>query len=221
MANGDKELDVGRTELTLDRHPTLLSSSPSSVSESLSPRRSEKDNEELIKDLDSLVSPLNVTDNVCTSKEDNIDESRDTQQEKEPGIQIEDNETEKIATKDAITTADLPSVSTESDKVTVGKIFNENHYGNESQISELVNIANASSNISPNKTRYYHGKKLNSCLKKKNLLKDTNSKSRNVNFPEDDNFVKEFVEPVDPWRDGKILCSYLKKISVFKNSALF
>ena len=197
MANGEKDLDVGRTELTLDHHPSLLSSSSSSLSSPVSSESSPNTIKEevIINDPDTLVSPLNVT---SLSKEDN--EFLETQQPEKKAEhitnKIENTDTED--NKENVKASDAPSIPQEN-KVTVGENFNENHYNNDNQISELP----SSAIISPSKTRYYHGKKLNSCLKKKPSSEGTNnSKKRNVTYPEEANFVKEFIEPVDPWRDG-------------------
>ena len=199
MANGEKDLDVGRTELTLDHHPSLLSSSSSSSSSS--PVSSESSpntikEEVIINDPDTLVSPLNVT---SLSKEDN--EFLETQQPEKKAEHIITKKIENTDTEDNkenVKASDAPSIPQEN-KVNVGENFNENHYNNDNQISELP----SSAIISPSKTRYYHGKKLNSCLKKKPSSEGTNnSKKRNVTYPEEANFVKEFIEPVDPWRDG-------------------
>lgn len=198
MANGEKDLDVGRTELTLDHHPSLLSSSSSSSSSPVSSESSPNTIKEevIINDPDTLVSPLNVT---SLSKEDN--EFLETQQPEKKAEHIITKKIENTDTEDNkenVKASDAPSIPQEN-KVTVGENFNENHYNNDNQISELP----SSAIISPSKTRYYHGKKLNSCLKKKPSSEGTNnSKKRNVTYPEEANFVKEFIEPVDPWRDG-------------------
>ena len=198
MANGEKDLDVGRTELTLDHHPSLLSSSSSSpVSSESSPNIIKE--ELIINDPDTLVSPLNVT---SLSKEDNEFSETQQQEKKAEHIVIITNKVENTDAEDkkenVVLASDTPSIPREN-KVTVGENFNENHYNNDNQISELP----SSAIVSPSRTRYYHGKKLNSCLKKKPSLEGTNnSKKRNVTYPEEANFVKEFIEPVDPWRDG-------------------
>ena len=203
MANGEKDLNVGRTELTLDNHPSLLSSSSSSSLVSTESSANTIKEELLIKDPGTLVSPLSNSTNISLSKEDNVVDNEPFQKQEKKSEPILTSEVDKTDPeyyeKENVAASDIPSLS-EENKVTVGENFIENHYNNDSQILEEIQ---STANVSPSKTRFYHGKKLNSCLKKKPSSEDANSsKKRNVTYPEEANFVKEFIEPVDPWRDG-------------------
>lgn len=211
MANGEKELDVGITELALDRPPSLLSlPSDSLASDSI---------DELLSNDDGIsVTPtssvVTATNEVGESKEDkNVDKikSSDTKQLE----QLTENSKSDIGDeqgKEISLETEITDTQSEGNGETVGKIFCENHYGNTNQTSEITNSQNniAPKNVSPNRTRYYHGKKLNSCLKKKTV--DGNSKRRSISYPEENNFVKEFIEPVDPWRDGNFLHKFCSVI---------
>lgn len=214
MENGEVVLDVGREELALDRPPAAsLSSSPKNLLKIfLQNAQEHSDNEETanIENRDGSnevdgdeeehslsLSSTTIDDGNIEASEDNNDyDSIETNEYEIVQVKTDHNAHNAVKEEDLnVTTATTLTAS--SSEVLSSKLNNENQ--------------NVKSD-SKKRVRYFHGKPLTSCLKSpvSSAAGETEEKKKGKKsvhyFGDEESCVMEYIEPVDPWRDGIIKC---------------
>lgn len=194
MENGEVVLEVGREELALDRPPTATLSSSPKISKKILQNPEEGSNIEESLNVEQSLSDedgdQNAISNSTTATVENVEDDYDA---------IETNEFEMVQAKyDNNTDDGETDILSDTVNATATDILN----------SKINNDNNTIRTDKVKQVKYFHGKPLTSCLKTVSCVEDigeSNKPKKSVHyFGNEESCVKEYIEPVDPWRDGNI-----------------